>query len=93
MKQRHVVIVAFPGFQPLDAVGPFEVFSGATLAAEVLGRPGGYRVTLASRGAEPIRSPSGLALVSPPCPGPASPSTRWSSPAATAPSRRAGTTR
>jgi transcriptional regulator GlxA family with amidase domain len=69
MKQRHVVIVAFPGFQPLDAVGPFEVFSGATLAAEVLGRRGGYRVTLASRGARPVRSPSGLTLVSAALPG------------------------
>src|ERR1019366_4367266 len=69
MKQRHVVIVAFPGFQPLDAVGPFEVFSGATLAAEVLGRRGGYRGTLASRGAEPVRSPSGLTLVSAALPG------------------------
>ena len=28
MKQRTVVIVGFPGLQPLDAVGPFEVFAG-----------------------------------------------------------------
>jgi transcriptional regulator GlxA family with amidase domain len=69
MQPRHVVIVAFPGFQPLDAVGPFEVFSGATLAAEALGRPGGYRVTLASMGATPVRSPSGLVLCTAALPG------------------------
>jgi hypothetical protein len=28
MKVRTVVIVAFPGLQSLDAVGPFEVFAG-----------------------------------------------------------------
>jgi hypothetical protein len=43
-----VVIVGYPGVQPLDVVGPFEVFAGATRAAEALGRAGGYRVTLAS---------------------------------------------
>ena len=62
MKPRTVVIVAFPGLQPLDAVGPFEVFAGATRAAEALGRPGGYRVALASIGAEPVRAGSGLGL-------------------------------
>jgi transcriptional regulator GlxA family with amidase domain len=62
MKKRHVVIVAFPGLQPLDAVGPFEVFAGATRAAELGGRPGGYEVTLASTDGLPVRSESGLSL-------------------------------
>ncbi len=40
MRQRHVVIVAFEGLQPLDAVGPHEVFAGAGQAAASLGRAG-----------------------------------------------------
>ena len=37
MHERHVVIVAFDGIQPLDAVGPHEVFAGAGRAAAALG--------------------------------------------------------
>jgi transcriptional regulator GlxA family with amidase domain len=59
---RSVVIVAFDGLQPLDAVGPHEVFSGATRAAGALGRAGSYRVTLASPGGATVRSESGLVL-------------------------------
>ncbi|MDR3650171.1 MAG: DJ-1/PfpI family protein [Acidimicrobiales bacterium] len=68
MNQRSVVIVVFPGLQPLDAVGPFEVFAGATRAAGMLGRPGGYRVTISSTGPGPVRSDSGLALGTEPMP-------------------------
>ncbi len=68
MNQRSVVIVVFPGLQPLDAVGPFEVFAGATRAATMLGRPGGYRVRLSSTGPDPVRSDSGLALGTGPLP-------------------------
>ncbi len=62
MKERHVVIVAFEGVQPLDAVGPHEVFAGARRAAESLGRAGGYRVTVASPGGGTVRAESGLVL-------------------------------
>jgi transcriptional regulator GlxA family with amidase domain len=62
MQQRAVVIVGFDGVQPLDVVGPHEVFAGAGRAATSLGRPGGYEVTLASRTGAPIRSESGLVL-------------------------------
>jgi transcriptional regulator GlxA family with amidase domain len=62
VKERHVVIVAFPGIQPLDVVGPFEVFAGATRVTPSLGRAGGYRVTLASMDGQEIRSESGLVL-------------------------------
>jgi transcriptional regulator GlxA family with amidase domain len=68
--ERRVVIVGFPGIQPLDAVGPFEVFSGANRAARALGRAGRYDVMLASTGGQPIRSESGLALCTDPLPGP-----------------------
>jgi len=62
MRERHVVIVAFDGLQPLDAVGPHEVFAGAARAAAALGRAGGYRVTVASRYGGPVRAESGLEL-------------------------------
>lgn len=62
MPTRHVVIVAFPGVQPLDAVGPFEVFAGASRAAAGLGRRGRYRVTLTSARGEPVQTGSGLGL-------------------------------
>jgi transcriptional regulator GlxA family with amidase domain len=62
MKQRAIVIVAYPGVQPLDVVGPFEVFAGATRVLETMGRSGGYGVVLASTGGRPVRGGSGLAL-------------------------------
>ncbi len=68
MPPRRVVIVTFPGFQPLDAVGPFEVFSGATRAAASLGRTGGYQVGLASVAGAPVRTESGMELCTGPLP-------------------------
>jgi transcriptional regulator GlxA family with amidase domain len=62
MKERHVVIVAFPGLQPLDAVGPCEVFSGANRAAQAGGRAVRYQVTLASTDGQVVRTESGLEL-------------------------------
>ena len=73
MSERHVVVVAFPGVQPLDAVGPIEVFAGATRAARALGRDGGYRVTLASTDGQPVRSESGIGLCTAPLPDPGEP--------------------
>ncbi len=48
--------------QPLDVVGPHEVFAGAGRAAAALGRRGSYRVTLASAAAGTVRAESGLEL-------------------------------
>lgn len=59
---RHIVIVAFPGLQSLDAVGPLEVFSSATRVAEGLGVPGGYRVSIVSSTGGPVRTESGLEI-------------------------------
>src|SRR5271170_7578840 len=64
----HVVIVAFEGLQPLDAVGPHEVFAGAARAAASLGRAGGYRVTLVSPAGAAVRTESGLVLGTSPLP-------------------------
>jgi transcriptional regulator GlxA family with amidase domain len=68
VQQRHVVIVAFDGLQPLDAVGPHEVFAGAERAAASLGRAGGYRVTVAAAGGGAVRAESGLVLGTSPLP-------------------------
>jgi len=73
MSMRHVVVVAFPGVQPLDAVGPIEVFAGATRTARALGPDEGYRVTLVSTDGQPVRSESGLALCTVPLPDPDEP--------------------
>jgi len=65
---RKVVIAGFPAVQPLDVVGPYEVFTGASLLTN-----GGYDVVLASLGGQPVTSPSGLAFVSRPLPDPGEP--------------------
>ncbi|HEX4163222.1 MAG TPA: AraC family transcriptional regulator, partial [Acidimicrobiales bacterium] len=69
MRDRHVVIVVFDRVQPLDAVGPHEVFAGAGRAAASARRAGGYRVTLASSGGGTVRAESGLELGTAPLPG------------------------
>ena len=53
---HRVAIVTFPGLQPLDAVGPHEVFTGATRSGA------DYRVRLVARVPGPVESESGLAL-------------------------------
>jgi transcriptional regulator GlxA family with amidase domain len=68
MSTRHVVVVAFPGVQPLDAVGPIEVFAGATRTARARGLGEAYRVTLASTDGQPVKAESGIALCTAPLP-------------------------
>jgi transcriptional regulator GlxA family with amidase domain len=70
MDQPNVVIVAYPGMQSLDAVGPYEVFAGATKAAARLGAGGGYEVVLASTDGEPVQAESGVGLCTVPLPDP-----------------------
>jgi transcriptional regulator GlxA family with amidase domain len=71
--ERHVVIVAFPGLQSLDAVGPFEVFAGASRVVRSSGRLDGYRVSLVSTGGSPIWAESGVGLCTVPLPDPDEP--------------------
>src|SRR5580704_16286638 len=68
MQLRDVAILVFPGVQTLDAVGPYEVFAGATRVAGALGVRGGYRVVLASTDGEPVRAESGVGLCTEPLP-------------------------
>jgi transcriptional regulator GlxA family with amidase domain len=53
---RRIVFVIFDGFQPLDLVGPHEVFSCANRLS------GGYRCEVLAPLEGPVRSGSGLAL-------------------------------
>ena len=53
MDSRRVVIVAFDGVQPLDVVGPGEVFSTAARL-----RPPGYEVEVVAPRAGPVRASS-----------------------------------
>jgi transcriptional regulator GlxA family with amidase domain len=62
------VIVAFDGVQPLDVVGPHEVFAGAARTVAARGRSGGYRVSVCSRGGGALRAESGLSLHTAPLP-------------------------
>lgn len=70
--ERHPVwFVAYPGIQPLDLVGPHEVFAGANRAAEHLGRRNRrYLTRIVSLGGGPIDGESGLAIQSEPFPDP-----------------------
>lgn len=51
MSPRRVVIVIFPGVQPLDAVGPAEVFHTAARL-----HPGAYEVTIAAPERAPVNA-------------------------------------
>lgn len=73
MGEPGVVFVAFDGVQPIDVVGPHEVFASAGDAAASLGRRGGYRVRVASAHGGLIRTESGLELGTVPLPGPDEP--------------------
>lgn len=65
---RKVVIAGFPGVQALDVVGPYDVFTGASLLTG-----GGYDVAFASVGGQPIATATGLAFVTASLPDPADP--------------------
>jgi transcriptional regulator GlxA family with amidase domain len=59
---RRVVIVAYPGVQPLDVVGPYEVFDIASRVAEGSGRPRPYRISLVSTTGGVVTAESGIGL-------------------------------
>ncbi|MET8729752.1 GlxA family transcriptional regulator [Streptomyces parvus] len=54
MKERSIVFVVHEGFQPLDLVGPHEVFQHAGQLA------GGYRCQVVAPRSGPVRAASGL---------------------------------
>jgi transcriptional regulator GlxA family with amidase domain len=71
---RSVLILGYPGVQALDLVGPFEVFTGATICLTAQRRGGeGYDVGVVSRNGEPASTGTGLELVARPLPDPRDP--------------------
>ncbi|MBJ7328429.1 MAG: GlxA family transcriptional regulator [Solirubrobacteraceae bacterium] len=65
---RRVVILAPDNVQPLDAIGPAEVFHTATVL-----KPPGYAIELVAPGGGTITSQSGIRLVVDPLPEPTRP--------------------
>jgi transcriptional regulator GlxA family with amidase domain len=69
MARRPVVIVAFDGMQPLDAVGPHEVFAGATAVLAAKKRANaGYDLSIVSKHGTPVTTESGLQIGTAPFP-------------------------
>ena len=68
----NVVIVGFQGVQAMDVVGPFDVFTGASLKLRSEGKPG-YDVTLVSADGRPVSTGTGLTLHAEPLPDPHEP--------------------
>ena len=54
-KPRRIVILAFPGVQPLDVIGPAEVFAGA----DGLAGGGAYTVEVVAKDPGPIATRGG----------------------------------
>jgi transcriptional regulator GlxA family with amidase domain len=57
---RRIVLVAYPGVQTLDVIGPAEVFAAAS---RLVPENTGYTVELAARTRAPLPTSSGIALV------------------------------
>lgn len=55
---RRVVLVTFPDVQPIDLMGPAEVFAEANARV-----PGAYAVEVVARAADPIRTRGGYAIL------------------------------
>jgi transcriptional regulator GlxA family with amidase domain len=71
---RSVVILGYPGVQALDIVGPFDVFTGATMNLAARNRAcDGYHVTIASADGQHVTTGTGLTLVAQPLPDPHEP--------------------
>jgi transcriptional regulator GlxA family with amidase domain len=69
---RKVLIVGFPGVQGLDLVGPFEVFTSASLAVSGQGK-GGYQPVVASVDGRPVTTETGLTFAAVELPDPCDP--------------------
>jgi transcriptional regulator GlxA family with amidase domain len=63
VRSRRIVVLAFPGVQALDVVGPLEVFGRSTRLLEERGVRGGYRLEIAAERRGPVRTSSGFSLL------------------------------
>ncbi|MGA9490989.1 MAG: GlxA family transcriptional regulator [Mycobacterium sp.] len=68
---RKVLIVGFPGIQGLDLVGPFEVFTSASLA--VHGSEPAYQPIVVSLDGQPVTTETGLSFGAVDLPDPSEP--------------------
>jgi transcriptional regulator GlxA family with amidase domain len=61
---RSILFVAWPGFQMLDLVGPFEIFSGANQLLKSTGRAVAdyYRLEVVSHDGRSVRTSNGLSV-------------------------------
>ena len=69
---RKVLFVGFPGIQPLDVVGPFDVFAGASLALSAAGKEP-YEPFVASIDGQPVSTETGLTFATVELPDPNEP--------------------
>ncbi|MGB6208776.1 GlxA family transcriptional regulator [Mycobacterium sp.] len=69
---RKVLIVAFPGVQALDLVGPFEVFTAASLALAADAKEG-YQLAVVSIDGQPVPTETGLTFAAAGLPDPSEP--------------------
>ena len=61
---RHVAMVAYPGANAVDVIGPLEVFAtAAALAGRAPGEPRAYTTEIVAMAAGPVETQSGLHLV------------------------------
>lgn len=60
---RLVALVVFDRLQPLDLVGPHEVFATANRYERFCGRPDAYELQICAVTPGPVRSPSGLCVL------------------------------
>ena len=64
---HEIRFLTWPGIQPLDLVGPHEVFAGANIAADQLGRGGPrYRMRVLALDATEVAGESGLRFITEP---------------------------
>jgi len=69
---RKVLIAGFPGVQALDLVGPFEVFTSASLVLGAAGKEG-YQLVVASVDGQPVTTETGLTFGAVELPDPSEP--------------------
>lgn len=63
MSDRRVAFALYPGFQPLDLTGPFEVFATANHVLDFFERDEPrYELIIAAEAAGPVRAESGMTL-------------------------------
>ena len=68
--RRSVLLLAYPGVQALDLVGPSDVFSSASLVLAAGGHDDGYDVSVVSHGGQPVYTGTGLGFVTAELPDP-----------------------